>query len=1044
MLRVLAQPSVIKGAVREMPKAPSSSLPQRVARSSARDFLVRRPALQPILRLKASRHYSVNRSDPRDTAAALVNRADDKAEDGDLTAALQAYDRALRLWPGYDLAHNNRACALSRLGRHEEALQSIDAALELDRIEPTVHVNRACILHSLGRYEEAAASAKRAIELQYDCGSAHSILGDVLASSGNYAEAIKSYELAERLNFKDPNHYLRKAELLGALGQFDLAIENYRLGIASKECAPETCSNLGLMLLDCKKVDEAIETLTTAIDHSGGTIPQAYFGRARAYDTIHKYDISIYDYEKAISSDKRLEYYWNFSACLMGLERKFEALSVLDEALEADPTNAITNHLKGMVLTSLGQSADAVDCYDIAIANGIEEALPELYPDAPGVGARNLHKFHGDSLYAVGRIEEAAVAFRRAIELGESTPTIYFKLVISLSNVGRIDEATAALHEGLYTDPQHPRFDFARAAIHFAKKEYGEALRLIQTYQRSTPSVAYDSYHFEAGILAGLGRFSDAVGAYERALKHYPDSIELKLGRAAALAGAGRRSVALAAYDEILAGDAQNIAARSGRADVLIAMGQVDQAVAELNETGRILLLKSSYVDAIVCFDKVLAASPGNGAALARKGFAVANLGRAEEGLALCDEAAKANPENPVVYLNRAQVMHLLGHNAQALENVDIARNLGADPKFCFFFRYPILLEIKRGEEALRDAEGLERIHPQNVSIVTAVGLIKSELGRHEEAIECFDRAESLSSESAEDLRTYRGISLIGLNKASEAVGELDAALAKDPENVLCHFHLGRALSRLSRYTEALEEFERALPEAIETQLERGKALAGLGRHEDACSAFSRVLEADPQNEGARRGRTNSLISLGRYVEARSDLAHLLGITANKTSDHPGLFAYNDNMIDEDSIIKFAEEHGIPKDNWDELKRTVQELLIPPLPAQIPDNIKYSNRANQPELRDMTPIEFLDKVWGYRINSGQFFQFQLGKLDQPLLQAVKNYCRQHKIAVSTVIPPKKEFVDRTAATVAGRPELRKSVAAAQRRRERAARQPKPK
>ncbi len=69
-------------------------------------------------------------ADPRNIEALLV-LADCHTHAGDLTAALDDYDRITALEPGIAEAHNNRGLVLHRLARPAEALASCDRAIAL-------------------------------------------------------------------------------------------------------------------------------------------------------------------------------------------------------------------------------------------------------------------------------------------------------------------------------------------------------------------------------------------------------------------------------------------------------------------------------------------------------------------------------------------------------------------------------------------------------------------------------------------------------------------------------------------------------------------------------------------------------------------------------------------------------------------------------------------------------------------------------------------------------------------------------------------------
>ena len=117
---------------------------------------------------------------------------------------------------------------------------------------------------------------------------------------------------------------------------------------------------------------------------------------------------------------------------------------------------------------------------------------------------------------------------------------------------------------------------------------------------------------------------------------------------------------------------------------------------------------------------------------------------------------------------------------------------------------------------------------------------------------------------------TNRGVALLILDRAEDAVASYDRALAIRPTFALALSNRGNALCRLGRYQQALMSYDRALviqadyPEALQN---RGTALHALGRYEEALESFDRVLAVRP-NADALLARGSALMALRRPGEA--------------------------------------------------------------------------------------------------------------------------------------------------------------------------------
>jgi predicted O-linked N-acetylglucosamine transferase (SPINDLY family) len=83
-------------------------------------------------------------------------------------AALEAFDRLLKLQPDNPELLNNRAMALYDVGRHDEALKAFDRALALRPRYAEALNNRAGMLHAMGRAADAAETYARLLAIAPD------------------------------------------------------------------------------------------------------------------------------------------------------------------------------------------------------------------------------------------------------------------------------------------------------------------------------------------------------------------------------------------------------------------------------------------------------------------------------------------------------------------------------------------------------------------------------------------------------------------------------------------------------------------------------------------------------------------------------------------------------------------------------------------------------------------------------------------------------------------------------------------------------------
>jgi len=145
----------------------------------------------------------------------------------DLDLALQMFEHAILLDPGFALAHAGiaNACGLvyewhdSDAAWLERGRTACERALALDPGLPEALVARARIFYTQKRYDDAVRDVRRAIEMKKDCDGAYNILGRSLFESDRWAEALESVTQAIAVNGDDYNVYVPFTNIYEGLGR---------------------------------------------------------------------------------------------------------------------------------------------------------------------------------------------------------------------------------------------------------------------------------------------------------------------------------------------------------------------------------------------------------------------------------------------------------------------------------------------------------------------------------------------------------------------------------------------------------------------------------------------------------------------------------------------------------------------------------------------------------------------------------------------------------------------------------------------------------
>lgn len=143
-------------------------------------------------------------------------------------------------------------------------------------------------------------------------------------------------------------------------------------------------------------------------------------------------------------------------------------------------------------------------------------------------------------------------------------------------------------------------------------------------------------------------------------------------------------------------------------------------------------------------------------------------------------------------------------------------------------------------------------------------------LGRHEDAMHCFDKAIELNPLGA--VTWYnKGHSLYELKKYIEAMRCFDESLKINPRYNAAWNAFGQCLYELGRYEEAIHCYEKALeidPHLAVAWRSKANSLFFLERNEEAIHCLDKSLEIYPRDSNAWYDKGEQLSRLGRYEEA--------------------------------------------------------------------------------------------------------------------------------------------------------------------------------
>lgn len=396
--------------------------------------------------------------------------------------------RSLEIFPLNPKAFRNLGEALKGQERYEESLKWYRAAAGFEPDEPLNHLGMGTVFFHLGRYPEATSSMKRALELQPDLSTAsrvHALVGQGFRKMGRHGEADKHFDLSVKLgmetNPRDPGVLFSRAEDLRGRKLYEESLKWYRSAIEIDPDFALAYAGMGDSLYQMGRYPEAVSSIKRALelqpDFPMAPTLRYLMGQAlRGIGPPHDVQDQISSTSTGESGLSNAGTLFSRAEDLRKQKRYEESLKWYRDTIEADPDFALV--YAGM----------------------------------------------GDSLYRLGRYEEAVSSMERVFELLPDFPmalTLHYLMGQALREMGRYDEAEEHYESALRTAPNFEEALDSLAGLLLAQERYEEAVDRYQTLAKIEPENA--ATHSQIGIaLFKIGRAEEALASFDRALSLDP------------------------------------------------------------------------------------------------------------------------------------------------------------------------------------------------------------------------------------------------------------------------------------------------------------------------------------------------------------------------------------------------------------------------------------------------------------------------------------------------------------------------------------------
>ncbi|MGA2848001.1 MAG: tetratricopeptide repeat protein [Terracidiphilus sp.] len=513
----------------------------------------------------------------------------DAVAHNDLNAALDDFQKVVRLAPAAEQGHSALGAVLVRLGRTNDGIRELERALAIQPGDASAQMNLAIAYEQTGQAAKAlplfqrleAASRTQKQEL---APAALASYARALAAGGRIGPAIVRMKEAAARDSRNVEIQDELGTLYAKLADWNDAKPAFTAAIAARPEYATAHLHLGLTL-NALGQPGALDELTKADElEPRNAVIALELGKALANAGQDEQALPVLQQASKLDPASTVAAY-QLGLVLSRLDRVEEAIPLLQRAVDSNPKQAEILTNLGMALC-LGQRAkDAVPYLQRAVA---------LEPD--NVTARQNLAVADIQL---SQLDDAIVQLRAALKLAPNASQLHYNLGYALKMQDDAVDAIPELETAEKQNPTAPEAPYLLGVLYMQAGRYADAERELNASLKLRPENG-DGWATLGSVYSKLDRLQEAASALREAIRQSPMEADAHLTLAAVFAKQGQQ--AEATEERRKAADLMRIHMNSQRAEVsthsgdsLLANGKVDEAIADYREA---LSFDPNYVGA--------------------------------------------------------------------------------------------------------------------------------------------------------------------------------------------------------------------------------------------------------------------------------------------------------------------------------------------------------------------------------------------------------------------------------------------------------------
>jgi len=424
---------------------------------------------------------------------------------------------------------------------------------------------KAVELHQSSEHDRALDLYREVIRLDPKHFDALQLLATLLANANQVSESLELFARAVNVNNKNSKVLNNYGYVLALSGDLTLAQKMYERALKLDPNYLDALNNLANLFQQLGQFEHSV-VLYDRVNQLDSSYVQAYFNKGIALQRLSKLGEALSSYDQAIRlKPDYYDAYLNQATVLRDLGEHQAALSIyrnLLTSLQGPATFDVHNNC-GNLLQKMGMLEDALAHFDQAVLANPYQAI--------------TYSNRGNVLQRLGRNEEAILSYGVAITLDAKCSDYYNNRGNALQNTLSLDLALGDYLRAIEMSPGQALAYYNRGNLYKIQKKLDLALESYSLALRIDPGYA-DAHNNLGNILKDLNQLGPAKSAYELALKFNPYHLDAINNKGVTLQRLLDLEGAVTCFDKAIQLNPSSIKPYVNKAIVLFLQGKFSEA----------------------------------------------------------------------------------------------------------------------------------------------------------------------------------------------------------------------------------------------------------------------------------------------------------------------------------------------------------------------------------------------------------------------------------------------------------------------------------